>query len=77
MAGDWVSFVNTGDPNAWDRGKTLRSLQAEVPAWAAYEKTHPMIFLYKGNATNAMEKDTWRAQGIDLINSLNKDVYGR
>lgn len=77
MAGDWVSFVNTGDPNAWNRSKALSSLQTEVPAWTAYEKTNPKIFVFEGNVTNVMEKDTWRAQGIDLINSLNKDVYGR
>jgi carboxylesterase type B len=77
MAGDWVSFVNTGDPNAWNRSKALISLQTEVPAWTAYEQTNPKIFVFEGNVTNAMEKDTWRAQGIDLINSLNKDVYGR
>ncbi|KAG9203298.1 hypothetical protein G6514_002951 [Epicoccum nigrum] len=77
MAGDWVRFVNTGDPNAWSRSNALRSLQTEVPAWTAYGKTDPKIFVFEGNATNAMEKDAWRAQGIDLINSLNKDVYGR
>ncbi|KAJ8111867.1 hypothetical protein OPT61_g5635 [Boeremia exigua] len=77
MAGDWVSFVATGDPNKWNRADALRGLQTEVPAWAAYEDATPKIFVYEGNATNTMEDDTWRAQGIDIINSLNKEVYGR
>lgn len=77
MAGDWVSFVASGDPNAWDRKRALSSLQAEVPGWTAYNNSAPEVFLLEGNATNAMEKDIWRKQGIDLINSLNKDVYGR
>lgn len=77
MAGDWISFVAEGDPNAWDRRNVLRSLQAEVPTWTSYENSFPRIFVYEGNATNVMERDDWRTEGIDLINSLNKAVYGR
>jgi carboxylesterase type B len=77
VAGDWISFIAGGDPNCWDRKKILKSLQAEVPTWTAYGNKTPQIFVYEGNATNVMENDTWRAEGIDLINSLNKEVYGR
>jgi hypothetical protein len=77
MAGDWISFIAGGDPNSWDRRRVLDSLQAEVPTWTTYANKTPQIFVYEGNATNVMENDTSRAEGIDLINSLNKEVYGR
>lgn len=77
MAGDWNSFVVNGDPNAWGRKTALSSLQAEVPGWTSYEDSLPQVFVYEDNATNATEDDAVRAQRVDLINSLNKDVYGR
>jgi len=77
MAGDWISFIAGGDPNSWDRRSVLKSLQAEVPTWTAYGNKTPQIFVCEGSATNVMENDTWRAEGIGLINSLNKGVYVR
>jgi carboxylesterase type B len=77
MAGDWVSFVSTGDPNAWKRKGALGDSQLEVPAWDRYGEGGEKVFVYEGNATNRMEDDTWRKEGIDLINRLNKEVYDR
>lgn len=74
MSGDWVSFVVNGDPNAWDRVGVMASLQESVPAWEVYDRA---VFQYEGNATVGMREDDWREEGIALINSANKDVYGR
>ncbi|KAF2021516.1 alpha/beta-hydrolase [Aaosphaeria arxii CBS 175.79] len=77
MSGDWVSFVNHGDPNAWDRRRVLEGLQDVVPVWGTYSVDNERLFVYEGNVTNRMEDDVWRSEGIDLINSLNKVVYDR
>lgn len=77
MAGDWISFIAAGDPNKWNKSEATNDSQARIVAWTAYDNGTPEIFVYEGNATRAMENDTWRAQGIDLINSLNKEIYGR
>lgn len=74
MSGDWVSFVVNGDPNQWDRSSVMESLQSEVPAWEDYDGA---VFEYEGNRTVGMRGDDWRQEGIDLINSVNKEVYGR
>lgn len=74
MSGDWVSFVVNGDPNAWERGRVMKSLQESVPAWEEYAAA---VFEYEGNRTVDMRADDWRVEGIALINSANKEVYGR
>lgn len=74
MSGDWVSFVVNGDPNAWDRSGVMASLQEAVPDW---EKYGHAVFEYQGNSTVGMRKDDWREEGMELINGVNKAVYGR
>ncbi|KAK3635213.1 hypothetical protein LTR56_014822 [Elasticomyces elasticus] len=72
MSSDWVSFIANGDPNAW-RGRKAHG----VPSWPVYSTSAPQDFVYDANVTSYVEADTWRSEGIDLINSGNLAVYGR
>ncbi|KAK4948835.1 hypothetical protein LTR10_012208 [Elasticomyces elasticus] len=72
MSSDWVSFVANGDPNAW-RGRKAHG----VPSWPVYSTSTPRNFVYDANVTSYVEADTWRSEGIDLINRGNLAVYGR
>jgi acetylcholinesterase len=73
MCGDFVSFATTGDPNSWrSEGPTHGE-----PAWPAYSIGTAFNFVYDANVTSFVEADTWRAEGIDLINAHNLDVYDR
>jgi hypothetical protein len=73
MCGDFVSFTATTDPNSW-RSKT--AIYGE-PAWPPYELGDKFNFVYDANVTSYVEADTWRAEGISLINAHNLDVYDR
>ena len=72
MSSDWISFITAGDVNAWKGRGTLG-----VPKWPKYEVKTPRDYVYDANVTSYVEADTWRAEGIDLINSGNLEVYGR
>lgn len=72
MSGDWVSFVASGDPNTWRQRRSYG-----VPLWPKYDAKVGQDFVYDANVTSYVEADTWRKEGIDLINSGNLDVYGR
>jgi hypothetical protein len=69
MSSDWARFVAEGDPNAWKGRK-----RTGVPAWPAYNTNEAKDFVYDANATSYLENDTWRAQGINLINRGSLDV---
>ena len=48
-----------------------------MPTWTVHGNNTPQIFVYEGNAMIVIDNDTWRAEGIDSINNLNKEVYRR
>lgn len=79
MNGDWISFIHHGDPNAWkDRRKQAKTLGTPVPRWPKYgDGKVPKNYLYNANVSSSVEKDTWRARGMELINSLNEEYYLR
>lgn len=71
MSSDRIRFVNTGDVNSKARSRTFG-----VPHWSKYSLRKPEGFVYDANVTH-VELDTYRAEGIDLINSGVFSVYNR
>jgi len=69
MSSSWVSFVAELDPNAW-RGNASA-------AWPQYDVDEPMDWVFDANVTSYAEPDTYRKEGMALINKHNLDVYQR
>lgn len=65
MSNSWASFIATGNPNAW------RQTMTDIPLWPVYNTEAPEVIVWDNNVTTFVEADTYRAEGIDLINSLN------
>ncbi|KAJ4295578.1 hypothetical protein N0V90_007591 [Kalmusia sp. IMI 367209] len=72
MSSDWIRFVNSGNVNAKARTRSFG-----VPAWPKYNLNKPEDFVYDANVTSYVEADTYREEGISLINSGVFSVYGR
>jgi hypothetical protein len=72
MDSNWVSFVSELDPNAW-RG----SWNGSEDLWPKYEVQSPRNLVFDANVSSYAEQDTWRAEGINLINENNFGVYWR
>lgn len=71
MSSSWASFVHDLNPSSWrDRPKG-------VAQWPRYKVDDPKNFVFEVNITSRVEQDTWRKEGIDLINSNAIEVYGR
>jgi carboxylesterase type B len=66
MSGAWARFVAEGSPGEW---------------WPVYEgkEGEPRNWVFDANVTGLgfVEGDTWRREGIELINRWAVDVYGR
>lgn len=88
MNGDWISFVATQNPNTWhaQRSSAAQTLGMAVPEWPRYQVGRgksdqmtviPEIFVYNANYSSAAENDTFRQEGINLINSGNLKIYDR
>lgn len=71
MDSSWISFVHDLDPNSFRNGGQ------GVKPWPAYSLDKPQNFVFDANVTSYPEPDTWRAEGIRLINSGNAGVYHR
>ncbi|KAJ4340419.1 hypothetical protein N0V95_007504 [Ascochyta clinopodiicola] len=67
----WIAFVHGLDPNEWS------GRDAGVPLWPQYGVEAPRDFVFEVNATSRVEEDTWRKEGIEIINSNARTVYGR
>ncbi|KAK4982812.1 hypothetical protein LTR66_009081 [Elasticomyces elasticus] len=65
MSYSWASFVHDLDPNSW------AGRDASIGAWPKYSVQDPMDFVFDANVTSYAEADTYRAEGIKLINSNN------
>ncbi|KAH8880768.1 alpha/beta-hydrolase [Thozetella sp. PMI_491] len=80
MNGDWISFIANGNPNMWKgRQNQAPTLGVPIPKFPAYygHDGVPRNYLYNANVSSSVEKDTWRAEGMRLINDLNRDVFLR
>ncbi|KAF1983101.1 carboxylesterase family protein-like protein [Aulographum hederae CBS 113979] len=70
MDSSWISFVSSLDPNDWEG-------RGDVPPWPKYELDDPKNIVFDANVTSFVEADTWRKEGIKLINDNSAAVYHR
>jgi carboxylesterase type B len=62
MSKSWVTFVHDLNPNGY-AGKN-----SSLPNWPVYSVDAPQNMVFDANVTSHAEPDTWRAEGIKLIN---------
>ena len=72
MDSDWVSFIHDLDPNSW-----RSSYNGSAAPWPVYDLSNPQDYVFDANVSSYAEPDTFRSQGIDLINANNVGVYHR
>ena len=65
MSYSWASFVYDLNPNDWS------GRNASIGLWPKYSVSSPMDFVFDANVTSHAEADTYRAEGIKLINANN------
>jgi len=70
MSKSWASFVHGLDPNGFS------GREAGVPAWPVYSTGNPMNLVFDANVTSFTEPDTFRQEGISIINA-NAVLYHR
>lgn len=70
MSKSWASFIHELDPNSW------KEVNASVPDWPAYSVSKPVDIVFDANVTSFVEADTWRSEGMAIINQNNL-VYQR
>lgn len=73
MSNSWVSFVAEQDPNAWNG----RGRNATRDDWPKYSVHDPYAMVWDANVTSFAAPDTWRKEGMALINKYQKEYYGR
>ncbi|KAA8615586.1 PnbA Carboxylesterase type B [Pyrenophora tritici-repentis] len=74
MNSNWISFVHDLDPNAWRETTDFNGTEA---MWPVYDVANPMDFVFDANVSSYAEPDTYRKEGMALINAHNYDVYMR
>ncbi|KAI3030938.1 hypothetical protein CBS147347_2258 [Aspergillus niger] len=73
MSGSWISFTNSLDPNKWTgRGRNA----TKTENWPVYDLENPLSMIWDANVTSYAAPDTWRKEGIALINA-NRRAYQR
>ncbi len=63
MSKSWASFVYDLDPNGWVGRDT------NVPVWPAYSVQSPLNMVWEANITSHTEPDTFRADGMNILNA--------
>ncbi|KAL4913716.1 Alpha/Beta hydrolase protein [Aspergillus aurantiobrunneus] len=71
MSSSWASFIYDLDPNNY------RGRDSKVPEWPQYDVEKPQDFVFDANITSFAEPDTYREQGIALINDHALGVLHR
>ncbi|KAH7380581.1 carboxylesterase family protein-like protein [Pyrenochaeta sp. MPI-SDFR-AT-0127] len=74
MNSNWVSFVHDLDPNVW---RETFSWNGTEELWPKYNVSNPLAFVFDANASSYAEADTYRKEGMELINANNYHVYNR
>ncbi len=62
MSKSWASFVYDLNPNGWT------GRDASVPSWPVYDTLNPQNIVWDANVTSFTEPDTFRVEGIKLLN---------
>lgn len=76
MSASWASFVVDQDPNSWRNG-AASTWKGKEGVWPKYDAGSPMDFVLDANVTSHAEPDTYRAEGMKLINDHAVDIYNR
>lgn len=71
MTRSWVSFFADHVPGSFG------GLEGGEAAWPVYELEDPKDFVFDANVTSHAEPDTWRKEGIRLINDNAANIYFR
>jgi carboxylesterase type B len=71
MSSSWASFIHDLNPNGW-KGRS-----EDIEQWPKYDVRSPLDLVFDANVTSHLEQDTWRMEGIDLINQNAVSVYSR
>jgi carboxylesterase type B len=74
MNSNWVSFVHDLDPNAW---RETYEWNGKEEMWPKYDVSNPMDFVFDANVTSYAEPDTYRKEGMALINDNAISVFDR
>jgi len=74
MNSNWISFIHDLDPNAWRETYDFNGTEAQ---WPVYDVSNPMDMVFDANISSYAEPDTYRKEGMALINAHNYDVYQR
>jgi hypothetical protein len=74
MDSSWVSFVSDLDPNSWRQNGRWNGSEA---MWPNYDVGNPMNIVFDANVSSYAEMDTYRLEGMRLINENNVGVYRR
>lgn len=74
MSSSWIGFVSDLDPNSWRAGAGWKGTEA---SWPVYEVDRPMNIVLDANVSSYVEMDTYRDEGMRLINANNFGVYRR
>lgn len=67
MASSWASFVTDLDPNSFR--KENKGVPGRTEGWPVYAAKNPMDYVFDANVSSYAEPDTFREEGIALINS--------
>ncbi|KOC17293.1 hypothetical protein AFLA70_336g001521 [Aspergillus flavus AF70] len=67
ISSSWVSFIASLDPNTWRQQKAANA-SAVTPSWPKYAAGELSQMVFRANGTSTVEKDSWRATPIHLIN---------
>ena len=75
MASSWASFVVDLDPNSF-RGAGNANVSGSTEMWPMYSVDEPMDYVFDANVSSHAERDTFRAEGIKVVNDASL-VYRR
>ena len=74
MDSSWISFFHDLDPNSW---KSVAAWNGTAEDWPLYNLKDPLEYVFDANVTSHAEPDTYRKEGMELINAHAFDTYGR
>ncbi|KAF1921074.1 Alpha/Beta hydrolase protein [Ampelomyces quisqualis] len=74
MNSNWVSFVHNLDPNAWRESYAWSGAEE---TWPKYDLCNPMDLVFDANVSSYAESDTYRKEGMELINANAVNVFER